>query len=121
MEKTAINCHPCVSMGASPYARGGFYGTVPDIAPVRLIPVRTGRISFVYSPALRIRVHPRTHGADRFSPGGFSPPRVHPRTHGADTKFLKEFSMADALSIPIILDLYDKFSMYYFFEMYFCG
>ena len=29
--------------------------------------------------------------------------------------------MADALSIPIILDLYDKFSMYYFFEMYFCG
>lgn len=46
---------------------------------------------------------------------------AHPRTHGADTKFLKEFSMADALSIPIILDLYDKFSMYYFFEMYFCG
>lgn len=47
--------------------------------------------------------------------------QAHPRTHGADTKFLKKFSMADALSIPIILDLYDKFSMYYFFEMYFCG
>ena len=101
MEKTAINCHPCVSMGASPYARGGFYDHEYKVQAVKGIPVRTGRISFVYSPALRIR--------------------VHPRTHGADTKFLKDFSMADALSIPIILDLYDKFSMYYFFEMYFCG
>ena len=78
MEKTAINCHPCVSMGASPYARGGFYGTVPDIAPVRLIPVRTGQIlnSSKKSPRLTY------------------------------CRFL----------LPWI---YDKFSMYYFFEMYF--
>lgn len=46
---------------------------------------------------------------------------AHPRVYGADTKFLKEIPTVDTLSIPVTLDFYDKFSMYYFFEMYFCG
>lgn len=87
--------------GSSPYARGRFTSDVKNDCLTRFIPVCTGQIC-----AKPVRV---------------SAAAVHPRMHGADTKFLKEIPAVDTLSIPVTLDFYDKFSMYYFFEMYFCG
>ena len=53
-----------VSVGSSPYTRGGLIKPKFLCKVLRVIPVRTGRIEKLKSLKRMDSVHPRTHGAD---------------------------------------------------------
>lgn len=90
-----------VSVGSSPYTRGGYLEYIVTMNTYRFIPVRTGRIE-------KLKSLKRMDS-------------VHPRTHGADTKFLKKISMIDKSLTPSISNFCNRTSMCYFGWMHFCG
>lgn len=89
------------AIGSFPCVRGRFFSVKKQVLSQGFIPVCTGQI--------KLYKHTNVWNT------------VHPRVYGADTKFLKEIPTVDVLLIPVVSDLYDKVSMYHFFEIYFCG